>query len=295
MPLGDGDLPALYGAADTSSLQAQNQYRHATAAVLLLLILAAAGGLVTTSFGPGTTDWGGVVAAIAFFGALLVQLEQARSRPERAWYEGRALAESAKSLGWQYSVGGGRYGRDTTRADEALRADLRSLLEDIGDARPIEVAAGSAQVTFAMDALRGGDLDTRRREYLRGRIADQRGWYAQKARWNRKRARIWLLAIIALQIVGGTAAIVKATGTVDVDLLGLASAVTASVVAWVRLKDHAQLDEAYSLASHELSLVESGIDEPTLESEWARFVADAEQAISREHRMWRAARATRLR
>lgn len=115
---------------------------------------------------------------------------------------------------------------------------------------------------------------------------------AAKAKWNRQRAKRWLFAVIVLQIVGGVLAVIKATGPLDVDLFGIASAAAASIIGWIQLKDHVQLDEAYSLASHDLSLAEQGVSAVATEGEWADSVAAAAQAISREHRMWRAARGT---
>jgi hypothetical protein len=295
--LTDEDLPALYRAADQSSMEGQKQYRKGTAAILGSLLAAAVFGLVTTRFGPGSTDWGGVLAAVAFLASLVVQAALAQRRPERRWYEGRALAESAKSLGWQYAVAGGNYGRRVDGDDEVegeLRKDLAALLHDIGEADPFEVPPGAEQVSSAMRELRESELPNRKNAYRTGRVTSQRSWYGSKARSNRKRARIWSGATIACQVGGGAAAVLKATGSIEVDLLGVGAALAASIVAWVQLNSYAQLDEAYSLASHDLALVEARIGEPRDEPAWADFVADAEQAISREHRMWRAARATRL-
>ncbi len=287
------NLPALFRAADESSTKGQSLYRFGTAAILLLLLVAGLAGFVSTD---GSTDWGGVSAAVAFGCSLLVQAELARRRPERAWYEGRALAESAKSLGWQYSVGGGRYARDSRTEHEIQNAfvgDLKALLDDIREARPIEVPADGMQVTEEMQRLRAQPLDDRRTAYLSARVKEQREWYATKAAWNRNRAKKWLAAILLIQAAGLVAAVVKAAGLLEVTLLGVASGLAASAIAWVQLNDHVQLDEAYSLASHDLSFSEAsgaGIDD---EEGWARFVVDTEHAISREHSMWRAGRSVR--
>ncbi|MEU4603451.1 SLATT domain-containing protein [Kribbella sp. NPDC023972] len=52
---------------------------------------------------------------------------------------------------------------------------------------------------------------------------------------------------------------------------------------------------AYSLASEELAIIRSRIevfdcDGPDSDRRWAAEVADAEEAVSREHTMWRASR-----
>jgi hypothetical protein len=296
VPLSESDLPALYVAADSSSLSAQVRFRRTTVAVLVLLVAAAVCGALPDDTIPGNTRWISIGAAAAFFAVVVLQGVLAGRAPQRAWYEGRALAESAKSLGWQFAVGGGRYpvGTDEDSRAAQLAADLDDLLTDIPEAKPIEVAPGQTQVTQAMRELRRRGLDVRRQAYRQGRIDDQKEWYASKAVWNRRRARFWLAIVLGCQLTGGIVAVLKAAGEIKVDLLGIASAITASVVAWLELRDHVALSEAYSLASHELSLVETGIGDPTDETAWSEYVSDAEQAISREHRMWRAARSSKL-
>jgi hypothetical protein len=290
----DDHLPALFRAADASSLDAQTLYRRTTAAILALLVVAAVGGSIDTDFGPGSTDWGGVVSALAFIVSILLQAFAARTRLERSWYAGRALAESSKSLAWQYAVAGGRYPEAHPEPDRALTADLRALLNDLGEARPFETGGGDPQITPRMRDLRGAPLAERRAAYRAGRIGSQRDWYSDKAQWNRRRARLWLCVTLGFQVAGGVGAVLKATGVIELDVLGIASAIAVAAIAWSELKDHSTLEEAYSLASHELSLVDASIDDDGDGPEWADLVGDAENAISREHRMWRAAR-SRLR
>jgi hypothetical protein len=144
-----------------------------------------------------------------------------------------------------------------------------------------------------MQELRTRTLEDRRSCYLTDRVKEQREWYATKAAWNRDQAKRWLAGILFAQVCGLIAAILKASGIVDVALLGLASAVAASAIAWVQLNDHVQLDEAYSLASQDLSLNQVCGEDIDNEKDWARFVVDTEHAISREHSMWRAGRSAR--
>jgi hypothetical protein len=280
--LADADLPALYRAADASSLDAQTNYGRRVAATLVFAVAGAAAGAAGV-------DWG---AAAAFFVSLVMQLDLARNRPERGWYEGRALAESAKSLGWQYAVAGGDYGRRHPDPEKRLHDELRQLVRDF-PGRAYETPAEDADIRDAMRLMRKSDLETRREGYRAGRIRDQREWYADKATWNRMRARMWSAWTLAFQVAAVLAAMLKATDTVDVDLLGVLSAIVAALVGWVQLKDHTRLAEAYALASRELAAIDAEIGGATTEEAWEQYVASAEQAISREHRMWRAARAVR--
>lgn len=293
--LRDADLPGLAGAADASSLNAQRTYRIGTAAVLLALIAAAAAGALPSDIGHEEVDWAGVAAALCFVMALVIQGFLAQTRPERAWYEGRAIAESAKSLGWQYAVAGGDYGRGDPGARGRLVHELGALLVDIGPARPFDLPPTASEVSAGMESVRAADLPVRVAAYEAGRIQDQRAWYSEKARWNRRRARLLLGLTLGFELMGATGAVLRASGVVSIDLLGVFSAISAGVVAWSQLKDHVQLDEAYSLASHDLGLIAAEMSAVDSESSWQTFVANAEQAISREHRMWRAARSTQLR
>jgi conflict system pore-forming effector with SLATT domain len=44
------------------------------------------------------------------------------------------------------------------------------------------------------------------------------------------------------------------------------------------------------VASQELSTISGQVDLTTTEEDWAHFVDQAEEAISREHTLWRASR-----
>ncbi|MDQ3724321.1 MAG: DUF4231 domain-containing protein [Actinomycetota bacterium] len=288
------DLPALFRAADASSRDGQRAYRWGIGAILVTSVGIAVLGAV------GGNEWHlalGVAAAIVFVVALVVQVEVARRRPEEDWYDGRALAESAKSLAWQYAVAGGLYGHGAdgseAECDRRLLADLRGLLDDIGGGHLVSAPGTEPQITAAMRELRGQSLPSRRDAYLTGRVGDQRDWYDDKARLNNRRRRFWLGVVLLAQVIGGVAAVLAAAGVLDLDLLGIAGAFLAASVGWIQLGDYGTLASAYSVACHELGFAEEELRAINNEQAWVEAVSDAEQAISREHRMWRAARGAR--
>ena len=96
--------------------------------------------------------------------------------------------------------------------------------------------------------------------------------------------------MLAIQSLGLGGALLKGTGLIDFDALGILAAAAASVLAWLQIKQHATLAQSYSHAAHELSTIGALIDSVQSEAEWGRFVNDAENAISREHTAWRARR-----
>lgn len=63
-----------------------------------------------------------------------------------------------------------------------------------------------------------------------------------------------------------------------------------AVLAWLQIRRHQELAQSYAVASHELALAESRARHVRSEEELARFVGDAEAAISREHTLWIARR-----
>jgi hypothetical protein len=92
---------------------------------------------------------------------------------------------------------------------------------------------------------------------------------------------------------GIAAALARLADVVHVDLLGFLATVAASATAWSLARQHGSLVAAYSVAEHELRLVMALIPSIGDDRRWAEFVADAEEAISREHTMWLASRMAR--
>jgi hypothetical protein len=65
---------------------------------------AAAAGVFSLST-PRRIDLAAVATVVALVGAVIVEIWLLTDRPEQAWYDGRALAESAKTLAWRFAVG----------------------------------------------------------------------------------------------------------------------------------------------------------------------------------------------
>ena len=151
------DLPQVFHAADlqrrTPDLMAQ------TGARLIAAVIAAAAGVATIRLGKSHTDWAAIISCAAFLLALLLDVSLLRSRPEREWYDGRALAESAKTLAWKWAVCGNPYARRDSGPDPALLLadDLRKLRASAGDAALVPVVG--TVVSEAMRRLRTASLD----------------------------------------------------------------------------------------------------------------------------------------
>ncbi|MEU0239366.1 DUF4231 domain-containing protein [Nocardiopsis sp. NPDC006198] len=285
------DLPALLRAADTNSLSGQRRLLLITRVQLASLVAAAGFGMLSLQGWAG--DAAAVLAAVAFGTALVTEVYRLKDRPDRLWYTGRAVAESAKTLTWRYMVGGAPLGLgevDADRADTRLLDRFRDIASDVDPASLVPAEGSTDEITCAMRRARALPLADRRDLYLRERLDDQRAWYADKSRWNAGRSTLWSVGLASLELVGLALGIARAAGLVEVDLLGFAAAVVAAGAAWVQTKQHQGLATAYGIASHEIALIRARAEQEVTEQEWARFVSDAEEAISREHTLWRASR-----
>ncbi|HEX9377371.1 MAG TPA: DUF4231 domain-containing protein [Actinomycetota bacterium] len=288
--LRDLDLPELFRAADRASATAQRRFVRSSAAQLALL-----GGAALAGATPTPPKWPQVLAVIALFSAAVLKTHLLGTKPDRTWYEGRAAAESAKTLAWRYAVGGSPFhadGEPGPAAGKLLIARLSELVRPLREVTLIPSVERSQQITDAMEALRSRSLEDRRTAYVEGRLEDQRVWYVTKARWNARRAELWGAAMLAFEVAGVAAAVVRLTTHTRYDFVGVAAAAAGAIAAWIQTKDHGALASAYSVTAREISDIEALADEPRTESEWARFVEHAEEAISREHTLWRASRGT---
>jgi len=286
---GPADFPALFRSADRESQRAQRSYLSSLRVRLGSLVVAAFGGALTLSTAGGFQVGGGL-AFLAFACALGAELFLATTSPLTTWYEGRAAAESAKTLAWRYMVRAEPFEVDDVDVDKQFHAQTYSLLQDLRSISLGTEEPAAQQITDKMRHVRALDFNERRQVYLADRIADQQRWYSEKARWNDRRARGWVLVSIVLEIAGLIGGALKAFGWINFDLLGFLAAAAGGVMAWIEAKQHRNLATAYGIASQELASIASEL--PTLNGEerWAAFVAQAEEAISREHTLWRASR-----
>lgn len=291
-PFYDQGYPALHNAANEASLTGQRQFLNALRWRLGgLLVAAAAGALV---LGTSVSILGAWAIVVGFALALCAELFTSIVKPDRQWYEGRAVAESAKTLAWRYAVKGESFELELTPAEADARfvARIQDVLHDIGD---LELGAedGEAQLTPELQLARDSGFEERRRLYRSGRLDDQRQWYKDKSAWNRRRWRSWLMVSLCGQVLGLVLGGLMIGGQLTVDLVGLVAAIVASATGWSQAKQYSTLSTAYSVTAQELAAVLSEVDRVD-EANWATFVGQAEEAISREHTLWRASRGVRF-
>ena len=285
----DFDYPPVFSSADKASLRGQRRAVRLTSGQLALLVVAAIGGVVDFQVRDDSLNLGGVAAVFGFAGALVTALLLQVRRPEEQWYQGRAGAESIKTLAWRYAVGGDPFLVNRPNAEDLLLSRIREVMSRL---RNLEWLAsdGQSQISPRMAALRYSNLDTRKAAYSSGRIDDQISWYNRNSTRNATRAvqLAWLANTAAL--VGLALGTARAATILDADLLGVMAALATAVSAWTQLRQHRTLAVSYALAAQELALVKAKLPTMDDEEDWSRFVSDAEDAISREHTMWLARR-----
>jgi len=287
----DDDMPQLFQAADKASLNAQSAFVNGTRYRLGLVVFAAALGVTAWRVGPSDVDVLALISTLFFVGALLVEGFLWKSRPDKTWYDARAIAESAKTLAWKYAVRGEPFNSVEMSEEDTTR----SLLDRFNGIKKqyshVELeAANVSAVSQWMREQRLKSWSDRKEIYRRERLVDQKNWYARKAKYNKERSTQWRIALVVAEFLGVVASLLSAFSE-SVPLLGpaLAALVTAGV-AWLETKQHDFNARAYSAAVSDLAQAETRLDIAEDEAAWAQEVENAEEAISREHTLWLASR-----
>lgn len=288
--LTDPDLPGVWKNADHESRLGQQWTLRLTWLKVGAGVLAAIGGVLSWTI--GRVDVAAWIVLLGFLVALGSELASWVTQPERLWYEGRAVAESAKTLAWRYAIGADPFPLNMPRqvADENFRARMSDVADQVADR--VVFDAEQPVLTPTMDALRSKSFGERRNAYLEGRTREQQRWYAKKARFNRRQAIGWRVVLIVAEVIAVALAAGRVFGGWSVDLAGVLAALIAAGTAWVAVKQFSPLASAYSVATKELTVQASKLATVD-ELEWQYVAADAEEAISREHTTWLASRTGR--
>lgn len=286
----DADMPQLFLAADSASLDGQRQYVRGTRARLSFVSIAAIAGVFSWRVGDGDVDVLALAGVVLFVGALLVEGTLWRARPDKTWYDARAVAESAKTLAWKFAIGADPFPSKLPKK-EAVKELLDRLDRVRNEYQHLQLTPVNAQmVTAWMSGQREAPWSERQQIYLDQRLRNQREWYARKAKYNRRRSNQWRVVLVSLEFAGFGLALVEALSPNVPTLTPALAALVGAIVAWVETKQHDFNARAYSAAVSDLARAEAMLLAVNDESEWALEVNDAEDAISREHTLWLASR-----
>lgn len=278
------EFPPLFTATDTFSQKWQRRFLWAHKIQLISLILAALGGS-TSWVVTGDFKLSAFITIIGLLGALTAKIYLVAYTPEKKWYNGRAAAESIKTLSWKYIAGAKPFEKVKTEA-KVERLFLSRVSEILATVPTLdEPSIGRKQLTKSMKFERSKDFADRKQYYMTNRIDDQNTWYSKKSAFNAKRSNLWSILLLIFEAVAIVLAMLRFSGMTDIDFGGLTATIVAAGISWVQSKQYETLSQSYSVTAQELARVSSSL-ESTTESKWAINVEQAEEAISREHTLW---------
>jgi hypothetical protein len=289
------DYPWLHRAADSASKKAQNSLFRSLRAQLIIFFVVGLLAAIPTWFtlAPSSLKGFAVCSAVTLAAGLVIFGAARERRFDKRWFDARAVAESAKTLAWRYMM---RVPPDFMAENQSADQALITELQAISASRPGAIAElggvekDKTQVTSRMRAVRSSSFEERKAFYLAFRVAEERDWYHDKAVFNRKRSSWWYWAVIAIQMCALCMAMLRAADFLKISIAGPLMTLAASFSAWTQAKRHDELGTTYSVAADELINLEQKVELCTSDNELLALAEDVEEAISREHTMWRARR-----
>lgn len=288
------DFPALFCVADSASVKAQKKYLKLFILDISLLVLGAIFSSISLSFNPYKLTllfFGGVF----FIGSLIVTILIKSFQYEKTWYAGRAVAESVKTITWRYMICAEPFisNIESKKIDEMFISNLNEIISEkkhlLGEIT--EETNSQPQITQLMRGVRNKSIDERKKIYVNQRVLDQRKWYSKKASTNKENENRWFLGVMIFQFFAGVSAFVLIIfPNFIINFTSVFSALAMAILSWLQVKRHQEQSQSYNIAAQELASIESLSIHIKNEEDLSVFVADSENAISREHTLWIARR-----
>ncbi|MBL7003571.1 MAG: DUF4231 domain-containing protein [Gammaproteobacteria bacterium] len=287
MEMEENDFPALYNAADTASLTAQNNYYFALKLYLYLLVTAA-----IVAFCWAQNVYGAITSAALFLITLGILFYLKIQRPEDIWYNGRAVAESVKTRTWRWVMKAEPYNEEVSedQAQRELLSDLKAILDQnrsLSGALEWTPELGEA-ISQKMVSIRALPWQDRLNIYKSNRIDNQSTWYSKKSQFNKRRAKQWFVASVVLHSIAVLMLLYRIKEPLTALPIEVVAAAASSVLTWVQAKKHNELNSSYALAAHEIVLIKGEAVSVLDESHLSEFIINSESAFSREHTQWTA-------
>ncbi|MET7437816.1 DUF4231 domain-containing protein [Streptomyces sp. NPDC005568] len=163
--LSAGDLPPLFHESDRQALSRQSESFLAVRAQLVVLLLATCAATLAEHVDDHAVA---ALAAVLYALTIVIGVHASRRRARAHWQAHRAVAETVKSLAWQYMVHGGRLavppGRDVEVAGVQHRVEGAV-------AQRLDVTRAGLQSTVDLPGVAGSELGVQRtRDVLTSRV-----------------------------------------------------------------------------------------------------------------------------
>ena len=288
------DFPSYYQASDSSSINAQSNYINILRVDLISMIIASAISIYNYQQVESKL-YVYVISGILLLASLILTIVLKTKKYEDTWYQGRALAESCKTLTWRF-VTCSEYFEENLTEIEAKERFVERIKELSNEFRDLTKIMNSKTlnlpiVTDKMIELRKLGTIDRKQNYIQNRVEDQKRWYSNKAEFNKSKYNFWFGIIITSQAIALISVIflIKFPSN-NYNFIGLFTTIASSAISWLQLKQHQELKQAYTTATQELNFIVELSQKVNTSDELSKFVLDSENAISREHTLWLAQR-----
>lgn len=290
----NSDFPNYFQASDNISIESQSNYLQLIRIDLISMIIASALAIYNYQL----TESKLLIYIISGFLLLLslvLTIILKSKKFEDTWYQGRALAESCKTLTWRFIMCSEYFEKNITEinAKERFIERIKEITNEFSDLTKTlnSKTLNLPIITEKMLELRAMDFVERKAYYISKRIEDQKEWYSTKAEHNKGKYNLWFYIIIVTQIIAliSIVFLIKNPDN-NWNFVGLFTTIASSSISWLQLKQHQELKQAYTTATQELNFIVSLSEKVETEDELSKFILDAENAISREHTVWVAQR-----
>lgn len=292
--ISESELTSLYIASDDASKATQKNYVLIVGVDLALMIAASALTVYNYELVSSKLILY-ILSGLFLLASVFLTIILLTRKFEDSWYQGRALAESCKTLSWRFMTRSELF-EDNVPLQEAKQRFIKRV-QELGAEFPELNKVMSTDllnkpvITQTMLNIRNLSLSDRKDYYIKNRIEDQKTWYAKKASYNNRQYFFWFSIIIASQAFS-LISIVLLISRPDLNwnFVGLFTTISTASLSWLQIKRHQELKQAYTTTSKELNMILSLGDNINTESEFSKFVLDSENAVSREHTLWLAQR-----
>jgi hypothetical protein len=286
------DYPAMYGVCDECAGKSQkSHFRLLQARIVLLIAIAVLGAVVWKTL-PDLGIYPPLALTITLAILLIFTVIMENKKFEKNWVVTRGAAEMIKRETWLFMMKAKPY----DQGDSEARTTFRAFLRQLSEVKSLPLSArvllaphhGGSQITSTMEKQRTEEFSNRRENYVKNRITDQIDWYSRKAIVDSaKESRMSLFMWILLALAVVFALINVVAPNLPINLVGIATTSSASMMSWIGARGYRELSQAYSSAAHQLGFIECDTSEASNEAQLSSAVEDAERVMSQEHNLWR--------
>jgi hypothetical protein len=284
------DEPALKRSADAASARSQAMFLRLSVVQLLLLGLAA----IVSGYNPLDAQQQRVVAIATFLlmvAALAVSIALKLGRFDDKWFRCRSAAENVKSAMWYFVMASEERAAQSEQEYQQRLQDIQQRIPGLAALLAVDRVQG-AEITDWMLRTRSLTTPERLKMFVEGRLQNQIDWYQSKAKENAENEVSWQWTVFVLEFIAIVYAALQAWKLWPFNAVGAIAAISAALVAWSQTKRFSDLANSYAVAAEDLRRIATGAAHVVRDDHVRELVREVETAISREHSMWFARRAS---